>query len=115
MSALLITIGILLVLILIVAIVRNSMYPFGYYDDGVDEEITTTTTTTTTFVDTPAVAAAPATTGLNINGIAIVGMLVRQFEGTQPFVIDPVDKDKVFLNTRDDLYEDGAGKMWGLQ
>jgi kynurenine formamidase len=114
MSALLITIGILLVLILIVAIVRNSMYPFGYYDDGVDEEITTTTTTTTTFVDTPAVAA-PATTGLNINGIPIVGMLVRQFEGTQPFVIDPVDKDKVFLNTRDDIYEDGAGKMWGLQ
>jgi hypothetical protein len=113
MSSLLIVIGILLVLIFIVAIVRNSMYPFGYYDDSVDEEITTTTTTTTTFVDTPAVA--PATTGLNINGIAIVGMLVRQFEGTQPFVIDPVDKDKVFLNTRDDIYEDGAGKMWGLQ
>jgi hypothetical protein len=42
-------------------------------------------------------------------------MIQRQFEGTTPFVIDPVDNDKVFLNTTDDIYEDGAGKWWGLQ
>lgn len=113
MSTLLVIFLVLLFTVIIVAIIRSSMYPFGYYDDGVDEEVTTTTTTTTTFVDTAAVA--PATTGLNINGVAIVGMLVRQYENGQPFVIDPVDKDKMFLNTSDDLYEDGAGKVWGLQ
>ena len=88
------------------------MGPWDY-----DEEVTTTTTTTTTtVVDTPAVAAyAPATTGLNINGVPIVGMLTRQFDGSTPFVIDPVDGDKMFLNTKDDIYEDGAGKWWGLQ
>ena len=66
-----------------------------------NEEEVTTTTTTTTVTDAPA-------------GHYIVGSLVRQFEGTQPFVIDPVDKDKVWLNTKDDLYEDGAGRIWSL-
>lgn len=108
MTTLLIIIGVLVLLILIVAAVRNSNM---YYNDYDDEEIVThtTVTTTTTTNDTP------ATTGLNINGIPIVGMLVRQYENNQPFVMDPVDKDKVWLNTTDDIYEDGAGKMWGLQ
>jgi len=74
-----------------------------------EEVVTTTTTTTTTTTD------APATTGLNINGVPIVGMLTRQFDGSTPFVIDPVDGDKMYLNTKDDIYEDGAGKWWGLQ
>jgi hypothetical protein len=83
-----------------------------FYNEYDDEEIITTTTTTVT-TDEGVGFAQP--TGLNINGIAIVGMLVRQFENGQPFVIDPVDKDKMYLNTKDDLYEDGAGKVWGLQ
>lgn len=107
MSALISVILILVVLILIVSIIRS--YHVGPWYDYDDEVTTTTTTTTTTVVDTP------NTTGLNINGFPIVGMLQRQFDGTTPFVIDPVDKDKVFLNTTDDIYEDGAGKWWGLQ
>ena len=112
MSGLVLVIFILLFLIVIVSIMRS--YAVGPWD--YDEEVTTTTTTTTTtVVDTPAVASAPATTGLNINGFPIVGMITRQFEGKQPFVIDPVDGDKVYLNTKDDIYEDGEGKWWGLQ
>jgi hypothetical protein len=112
MSALVLIICILVFLIVIVSIMRS--YAVGPWD--YDEEVTTTTTTTTTtIVDTPAVASAPATTGLNINGIPIVGMLTRQFDGSTPFVIDPVDGDKMYLNTKDDIYEDGAGKYWGLQ
>jgi hypothetical protein len=114
MSALLSIVLILFFLIIIVSIMRS--YAVGPWDYE-DEVTTTTTTTTTTIVDTPAVAqvAAPVTTGLNINGFPIVGMITRQFEGTTPFVIDPIDGDKVFLNTKDDIYEDGEGKWWGLQ
>ena len=83
--------------------------------DPVDEEVITTHTTTTTTTNEGVGFAQPQQTGLNINGIPIVGMLTRQYDGNQPFVIDPVDKDKMFLNTKDDIYEDGAGKTWGLQ
>jgi hypothetical protein len=110
MSTLLVIFFVLLITVILVALFRNSaMYDYE------DEVTTTTTTTTTTIVDTPAPVATQATTGLNINGFPIVGMLQRQFEGTTPFVIDPVDNDKVFLNSKDDIYEDGAGKWWGLQ
>jgi len=110
MGTLLIIIGVLLCLILIVAIVRSSMYPFGYdYDD----EVVTHTTVTTTTTNEGSGYAQP--TGLNVNGIPVVGILERQWDGSTPFVIDPVDNDKMFLNTKDDLYEDGAGKVWGLK
>ena len=116
MSTLLVIFFVLLITVIIVALLRNSaMYhPFDSYED---EVTTTTTTTTTTVVDTPAAApvAAQQTMGLNINGFPIVGMITRQFEGTTPFVIDPIDGDKVFLNSKDDIYEDGEGKWWGLQ
>ena len=105
MSGLVLVIFILLFLIVIVSIMRS--YAVGPWD--YDEEVVTTTTTTTTTTD------APVTTGLNINGVPIVGMLTRQFDGSTPFVIDPVDGDKMYLNTKDDIYEDGAGKWWGLQ
>ena len=104
MSALLITISVLIFLILLVIIVRNNTV---YYDDF-DDEVTTTTTTTTTYNDSINI-------GLNVNGIPVVGMLQRQWENGQPFVIDPVDGDKMRLNTTDDLYEDGARKIWGLK
>jgi len=106
MSALVLIICILVFLIVIVSIMRS--YAVGPWDYD-EEVVTTTTTTTTTTTD------APATTGLNINGVPIVGMLTRQFDGSTPFVIDPVDGDKMYLNTKDDIYEDGAGKWWGLQ
>lgn len=110
MSALISVILILVVLIILVSIIRS--YHVGPWYDYEDEVTTTTTTTTTTVVDTPAV---PATTGLNINGFPIVGMLTKQMDGVQPFVIDPVDGAKWMLNTTDDLYEDAEGKWWGLQ
>jgi hypothetical protein len=105
MSALLITISVLIVLILLVIIVRNNTM---YYDDF-DDEVTTTHTTTTTTTNNDSI-----NIGLNVNGVPVVGMLQRQWENGQPFVIDPVDGDKMWLNTKDDLYEDGANKIWGL-
>lgn len=69
-----------------------------FFDD--EEVVTTTTTTTTHYADGPT--------------LDIVGSLKRQFDGAQAFVIDPVDGDKVWLNSRDDMYEDGAGKVWKL-
>lgn len=86
-----------------------------WYDDGVDEEIVTTTTTTTT-TTTDGVGVTNNYTGLNINGFPVVGMLTRLFDDNrQPYVIDPVDGVKWMLNTSDDIYEDAAGKWWGLQ
>lgn len=63
---------------------------------GEEETITTTVTTT----EEPE--------------LNIVGNLKRQVEGIQSFVIDPVDKQKIFLNSNDDMYEDAAGKIWRL-
>ena len=100
------TLFFLLVIYMIVHISRNR----GYFDDGMDDEeeiVTTHTTTTTTTVDVPQAVAQPAYT--------IVGDLKRsKARNGQFYVTDPVDKDKVFVNATDDLYEDGAGKIWQL-
>ena len=44
----------------------------------------------------------------------VIGGLKRQLEGTQFFVIDPADKQKIWINTNDDMYEDADGKVWLL-
>lgn len=103
MTTLLIIIGVLIFLIMLVAIVRSTNMNYVDYDDEVVTHTTVTTTTTNNV------------TGLNVNGIPVVGILERQWENGQPFVIDPVDGDKMWLNTKDDLYEDGADKIWGLK
>lgn len=83
-----------------------------WYNDYDEEVVTThTTTTTTTTTDN----SMPQHTGISINGFPVVGMLTKQWEGAQPFVIDPVDGVKWMLNTTDDIYEDASGKWWGLQ
>ena len=44
------------------------------------------------------------------------GTLQKQidFGNGQPFVIDPVDLTKTFLNIKDDMYQDAEGKTWKL-
>jgi hypothetical protein len=71
-----------------------------YYDD--EEEVITTTTTTTTTVDEPAPE------------YVIEGKLSRQFDNGQPFVIDPADGAKIWVNDKDDLYEDAHDRIWEL-
>lgn len=44
----------------------------------------------------------------------IVGNLKREIEGTQAFVFDPIDKQKIWLNSNDDMYEDAQGNIWRL-
>jgi hypothetical protein len=80
----------------LVMIIRSSFYTTDVFDEC--EEVTEVVTTTTTTND----------------GYTIVGNLVRQKDGNQYFVMDPVDNDKVWLNSGDDMYEDGAGKIWKL-
>lgn len=98
---------ILLVIAMFVHSRRNGY--IDHYDDFEDEEIVTTTTvTTTTTVDNPAPQPAVAE-------YTIVGDLKRKkARNGQLYVMDPVDKDKIFVNATDDLYEDGAGKIWRL-
>jgi hypothetical protein len=62
-----------------------------------DEEEATVTTTTT---ESPT--------------YNVVGHLKRQYEGKQAFVNDPVDGEKSWLNSNDDMYEDAEGKVWRL-
>ena len=103
------TLFFLLVIYMIVHISRTR----GFYDNGIDDEeeiVTTHTTVTTTTVDTPAPVAQPAQPAYTI-----VGELKRKkARNGQFYVMDPVDKDKVFLNATDDLYEDGSGAIWKL-
>jgi hypothetical protein len=73
--------------------------PLVDHVDSVDEETTITTTTTTTHTE---------------DVMEFEGNLKRSWHGKQPFVVDPVDKDRVYLNTSDDIYEDGAGKWWRI-
>lgn len=96
-----------LVIAIVVALVAKRSTVYNDFDDEIVTHHTTVTTTTNNDVVT--------NVGLNVNGIPVVGILERQWDGSTPFVIDPVDKDKMFLNTKDDLYEDGAGKIWGLK
>jgi len=86
----------LLFLVIIMNIVRTSYYTDDYYDD---REIITTTTTTV--VDEDPI-------------YNIVGTLGRQTEGSQYYVIDPVDGEKIWVNSSDDLYRDAADKIWKL-
>ena len=86
----------LLFLVIIMNIVRSTYYS-SVYDD---EEEVITTTTTTVVDDAPI--------------YNIVGTLGRQTEGSQYFVIDPVDGEKIWVNSSDDLYRDAADKIWKL-
>ena len=95
-------------LVLIMTIIRNTYYSHPY-DNGMDydhhDETTTTVVTTTVTEDIP--AAVPE--------YDIVGVLVVQTEGTQHYVIDPVDSEKICVNTSDDMYRDADGKVWKLK
>jgi hypothetical protein len=101
----------LLFLFFLILVIKMIVYPWWvgpapFYDPYVDDtrQDTWTTTTTTTTV------AQPDDPKWNI-----VGNLERKkARNGQFYVIDPVDKDKVWLNSSDDLYEDGAGKIWKL-
>lgn len=44
----------------------------------------------------------------------IVGKLHRHWDQGQPFVIDPADKIRTWVNNGDDLYEDNDGNIWEL-
>lgn len=107
LSILLTIFFILFFLVLIVSIIRNTYWNPTPYDPVVDyghDETTTTTTTTTVTTDEP------VTTIYNI-----VGTLVVQHEGSQQFVIDPADGEKIWVNASDDLYRDAHDKIWKLQ
>jgi len=96
---------ILFFLVLIVTIIRNTYWNPTPYDFGHDE--TTTTTTTTTVVDTPAADSGPT--------YDVVGTIVMQQEGSQFYVIDPADSEKIWVNASDDMYRDADGKVWRLK
>jgi hypothetical protein len=71
----------------------------GMYD--LEEETTTTTTTT------------HITEEQFEEPIKTVGILVTLKETNgQRFVLDPVDNEKMYLNSNDDLYEDANGNIW---
>jgi hypothetical protein len=112
----------ILILLVIGAIIKMIIYPTVVVttnDPWVDDEETTTTTTTvttTTIVD-PGPAATPVVEAVEPQPQwDIVGDLEVQYYGkdNQEFVTDPVDKDRVWVNTADDLYQDGADKIWRL-
>lgn len=82
-----------LIIILIFILILKER-PVCIFDD--EEE----SVTTTTVIEEP--------------DLRVSGTLTRGFDAEQHFVIDPVDKKKIWLNSSDDLYEDAAGKVWRL-
>lgn len=66
-----------------------------------DAEEVETTTTLATYSDEPQ--------------CNVIGTLERGFEDGQAFVIDPVDRKRIWLNSSDDMYEDANGKIWALR
>ena len=52
---------------------------------------------------------------ITTSGPELVGILYKQYDNGQPYVMDPADGDKVWVNTKDDLYEDGAGRWYDLR
>jgi len=96
-AILFIAIFLFFVIIFLAIILRKDHMCHSCSECGCDEVISTTTTT---IHDHP--------------GYYVSGTLGRQFENSQPFVIDPADHTKIWLNTKDDMYEDAAGKIWKL-
>lgn len=86
----------LIIILVLVLIIKGG--PTMFFDSGFEEEDEVITTVTTEEVSPN-----------------IVRFLDRQIENTQAFVIDPVDKMKIWLNSNDDLYEDAEGKFWRLK
>lgn len=99
---------ILFFIFLIITMMRHrDYYDPVVYDNDIDETVTTTTTTvTTTTVDETPVA--------NTTHQTVGDLKRKKARNGQYYVMDPVDKDKVWLNDTDDLYQDGAGKIWKL-
>jgi hypothetical protein len=90
--------------ILILMIINAYYHPFAV-DNTVDEEVTTvTTTTTSTHQDIPVQQT-----------YVISGTIMRGWENNQPFVFDPFDQTKTYVNPTDDMYEDAEGKIWNLE
>jgi hypothetical protein len=87
-------------------IIAAAYRDFDYGNQVEDETVTTTTTTTTTTTDNGYV---PGET------YDIVGTITRGWDNNQPYVNDPVDGLKVWLNEADTMYEDADGKIWELQ
>ena len=105
MSLLLTVFFVLLLLVLIMTIIRNTYWGPEPYDH-VQDEVETSTHTHTTVTTVTEEAAQPQYT--------VVGNLVRQQEGTQFFVMDPADNEKIWVNSGDDMYRDADGKIWKL-
>jgi uncharacterized protein YpmB len=76
--------------------------PIMEFDDDEEEVIVTTTHVTTVSND------------IGTSQFDVVGTLTRLKDGNQYYVHDPVDKDKVWLNSKDDMYEDAEGNIWKL-
>jgi len=94
---------ILVLLILIMLIIQHTYHPFNHFDE-VEEEVVTTTTVTTTHQDVPVQQT-----------YVIAGTIMRGWENNQPFVFDPADQSKTYVNPNDDMYEDAEGKIWHLE
>lgn len=103
MNTLLLILGCAVGLLLFILLVRAIMYWWNTGFNSVNDFETVTTTTTTTTNNDPSLV-----------HYDIVGTLSIQRSEHQPFVIDPVDGKKWFLNTNDDMFEDAAGKIWKL-
>ena len=107
----------ILIFLVIGAIIKMIIYPTPvvvvndpFFDED-EEVVTTTTTTTTTVITEPEPVPVPEAPKYDIVG----ELQVKKFgRNKQDCVIDPVDKDRVFVNPDNDLYEDGAGKIWKL-
>lgn len=85
-------------------VIKMVIYPWYDNNYGYNEHEVTTTTTTTVTTEEP-----------EGEPYKFVGKLERLWENGQPYVIDPHDGDKMWLNTKDTWYEDGADRMWRLK
>lgn len=86
----------------IVAAILKHFSLASWYNDHFEHEHEVTTTTTVYHND-------PSPR------YETVGDLVRQtVSNGQTFVYDPVDGQKCYLNSNDDLYEDAEGKIWKI-
>lgn len=89
---------ILTIFLLVIAMIIRSFRNDYSYDDYETEIVVKTTVTDEYVYQQPIVQ----------------GKLQSIMQGSQRYVIDPADNDQVWLNSNDDMYEDGAGKIWEL-
>lgn len=88
--------------VMLISGIWSPYYPSGNIHDD-EEETVTTTTTTTVYHDEPVIEN------------RYIGTLKKTRDSNGWVVIDPVDRERIYVEEFHDQYTDAEGRLWKLE